>query len=75
MAPASCQKTITSATAMELLGPQYRYRTILGYDGEIANGALNGNLYIIGSGRPRAWAAGGMILPKNRLYLINGYRY
>jgi D-alanyl-D-alanine carboxypeptidase/D-alanyl-D-alanine-endopeptidase (penicillin-binding protein 4) len=31
LAPASCQKTITSAAAMELLGPAYRYQTILGY--------------------------------------------
>lgn len=52
LAPASCQKTITSAVAMELLGPQYRYSTILGYDGKIDNGCLKGNLYLIGSGDP-----------------------
>jgi len=52
LAPASCQKTITSAAALELLGPSYRYQTILGYDGEITAGSLKGNLLLIGSGDP-----------------------
>jgi len=52
LAPASCQKIITSATAMELLGPQYRYQTVLEYDGTISQGILKGNLYVIGSGDP-----------------------
>src|SRR6476469_1360599 len=46
LAPASCQKTITSAAAMELLGPDYRYKTVLGYTGAIQNGTLNGNLVL-----------------------------
>ncbi len=52
LVPASCQKIITSATALELLGPSYRFATILGYDGKIANGTLQGNLYVLGSGDP-----------------------
>ncbi|MCW3087132.1 MAG: D-alanyl-D-alaninecarboxypeptidase/D-alanyl-D-alanine-endopeptidase [Sediminibacterium sp.] len=52
LAPASCQKTITSAAAMELLGPAYRYRTTLGYDGTLSKGILKGNLYLLGSGDP-----------------------
>lgn len=52
LAPASCQKTITSAAAMELLGPAYRYATTLGYNGTINNGSLNGNLILTGSGDP-----------------------
>ena len=52
LAPASCQKTITSAAAMELLGPSYRYQTVLGYNGEINDGVLKGNLVITGSGDP-----------------------
>jgi D-alanyl-D-alanine carboxypeptidase/D-alanyl-D-alanine-endopeptidase (penicillin-binding protein 4) len=52
LAPASCQKIITSATAMELLGPAYRYQTILGYDGEISQNILHGNVWVIGSGDP-----------------------
>lgn len=52
LAPASCQKTITSATALELLGAGYRYQTILGYNGTIRQGQLQGDLYVIGGGDP-----------------------
>ncbi len=52
LAPASCQKIITSAAALELLGPAYRYQTLLGHDGEIKNGILKGNIYLVGSGDP-----------------------
>ncbi len=52
LAPASCQKIITSATSFEILGQAYRYQTVLGYDGSIENGVLKGNLYLIGSGDP-----------------------
>lgn len=52
LAPASCQKLVTSATALELLGINYRYKTTLGYDGEIRDGRLTGNLYITGYGDP-----------------------
>lgn len=52
LAPASCQKTITSAAALELLGPAYRYTTTIGYNGAITNGSLKGNLVLSGSGDP-----------------------
>ena len=52
MAPASCQKIITSAAAMEMLGPKYRFQTELGYSGQIEGNTLQGNLYIIGNGDP-----------------------
>jgi D-alanyl-D-alanine carboxypeptidase/D-alanyl-D-alanine-endopeptidase (penicillin-binding protein 4) len=52
LAPASCQKIITSITAFELLGKDYQYKTDIGYDGAIANGILKGNLYVVGSGDP-----------------------
>ena len=52
LAPASTQKIITSVTAFELLGKDYRYKTELGYDGNIYNDTLFGNLYIIGRGDP-----------------------
>jgi serine-type D-Ala-D-Ala carboxypeptidase/endopeptidase (penicillin-binding protein 4) len=52
LAPASCQKIITSVTAFELLGKDYQYKTELGYDGAITNGVLRGNLYLVGSGDP-----------------------
>ncbi|MDB5193151.1 MAG: D-alanyl-D-alaninecarboxypeptidase/D-alanyl-D-alanine-endopeptidase [Segetibacter sp.] len=52
LAAASTQKIITSATALELLGTTYRYKTEFGYDGVIESSTLNGNVYIIGSGDP-----------------------
>jgi serine-type D-Ala-D-Ala carboxypeptidase/endopeptidase (penicillin-binding protein 4) len=52
MAPASCQKVVTSITAFELLGKNYQYATKLGYTGSIANGVLTGNLILTGSGDP-----------------------
>src|SRR5215510_16027358 len=50
LAPASTQKIITAATAFELLGKDYRYKTELGYDGKVENGILKGNLCIVGYG-------------------------
>ena len=52
LVPASCQKIITGATAFELLGSQYQYQTILGYEGTIEKDILKGNLLVIGSGDP-----------------------
>ena len=52
LAGASTQKIITAATAFEFLGKGYRYKTELGYDGEIKKGVLDGSLYLIGSGDP-----------------------
>lgn len=52
VAPASCQKVITAASAFGLLGHDYRYKTTLAYTGKIVNGVLNGNLILKGSGDP-----------------------
>ena len=50
--PASVLKTVATATALEILGEDYRYATTLEYDGILENGTLEGNLYIKGSGDP-----------------------
>jgi D-alanyl-D-alanine carboxypeptidase/D-alanyl-D-alanine-endopeptidase (penicillin-binding protein 4) len=52
MTPASCQKLFTSIAAFDLLGPNYRYLTELGYDGIIQQGVLHGNLHFTGTGDP-----------------------
>ena len=52
MAPASTQKVITSVSAFELLGKDYRYKTTVGYDGNIVANKIQGNLIISGSGDP-----------------------
>lgn len=51
--PASTMKLVTTATALELFGTDYRYETTLEYDGTLtSDSTLNGNLYIRGSGDP-----------------------
>ncbi|KMQ67378.1 peptidase S13 [Chryseobacterium sp. FH2] len=53
LVPASTTKLLTTETAMNLLGENYRWMTQLEYSGSIdENGVLNGNLYIVGSGDP-----------------------
>ena len=51
--PASTMKLVTTATALELLGPTFRFQTKLEIDGTLSStGILNGNLYIRGGGDP-----------------------
>lgn len=52
LAGASTQKIITAATAFELLGKDYRYKTELGYEGLLKNGILDGDLLVTGSFDP-----------------------
>ncbi len=53
LATASTLKTITAATAFSVLGKDFKYQTTLAYTGKItANGVLEGNMVIIGSGDP-----------------------
>ncbi|RYY99002.1 MAG: D-alanyl-D-alanine carboxypeptidase/D-alanyl-D-alanine-endopeptidase [Chitinophagaceae bacterium] len=52
LAPASTQKVITAATAYEVLGPDFRYSTVLAATGRIEGGMLNGSLRVIGNGDP-----------------------
>lgn len=53
LAPASCMKVVTTAAALQLLGPEMRFQTDLEYDGVIEkDGVLRGNLYIRGGGDP-----------------------
>lgn len=50
--PASVTKIVTTATAMELLGDTFRFRTKIEMTGEIKDSILKGNLYIRGGGDP-----------------------
>jgi D-alanyl-D-alanine carboxypeptidase/D-alanyl-D-alanine-endopeptidase (penicillin-binding protein 4) len=50
--PASNMKIVTGATALALLGPDYRYRTPIVARGAIRNGTLEGDIAIIGRGDP-----------------------
>lgn len=68
--PASNQKLLTTATALDALGADYRYETTLLFDGDVRDGVMHGDLIVKGSGDPtfgsravratdplRAWAA------------------
>ncbi len=52
LSPASVQKVITSVSAFELLGSEYRFKTFIGTDLPANDGVLNSNLYIKGTGDP-----------------------
>lgn len=53
MNPASTMKLITTLTGLDVLGPQYRWRTNIYTDGLIRQGTLKGNLYLQGTGDPK----------------------
>jgi len=51
--PASTMKVVTTTTALELLGPDFRFQTTLEIDGKVnGDSVLYGNLYIRGGGDP-----------------------
>ena len=50
--PASNMKLITSAAALTLLGPEYKYKTTFLTNGEKRDSLLDGDLLVIGRGDP-----------------------
>ena len=52
LVPASNMKLISTGLALHHFGPEHRFETQIAYDGEITDGTLNGNIYIIGKGDP-----------------------
>ncbi len=54
LVPASVLKTVTSSTALEVLGVNYTFTTAIGYTGETdkGSGILKGNLVVLGGGDP-----------------------
>lgn len=63
LVPASIMKVVTTATALEMLGPDYRFKTTLSYFGNLRNDTLFGNLQIIGGGDP---TLGSMYFPETK---------
>ena len=51
--PASVMKLVTTYAAMDMLGPDFTWRTEFYTDGKVDNGSLRGNLYIRGGGDPK----------------------
>ena len=52
LVPASVAKLVSVATAADAVGWDYRYATTLRATGPIANGVLQGDLIVVGSGDP-----------------------
>jgi D-alanyl-D-alanine carboxypeptidase/D-alanyl-D-alanine-endopeptidase (penicillin-binding protein 4) len=52
LVPASTIKLFTTAAALEILGPDKRFKTSLAYEGQIVDGILHGNIVIRGGGDP-----------------------
>jgi serine-type D-Ala-D-Ala carboxypeptidase/endopeptidase (penicillin-binding protein 4) len=51
--PASLAKLVTTSAALDLLGPAWSWNTPVWLQGKVANGVLEGNLVIKGSGDPK----------------------
>lgn len=66
LVPASIMKVITTATALEVFGPEYRFTTRLSYTGIIQNDTLFGDLQITGGGDP---TLGSGYFPENNRFL------
>ena len=49
---ASTLKLVSTASALSVLGPDFRYHTFVEYDGILADSVLKGNVYIRGTGDP-----------------------
>jgi len=53
LVPASSMKLLSTLTAIEVLGKEMKFETIIAHDGAVlSDGTLEGNLYIVGSGDP-----------------------
>src|SRR5262245_40993358 len=50
--PASLTKVITGAASIELLGPNYKFRTQLLQDGSIVDDSIRGSLFLKSGGDP-----------------------
>lgn len=63
LVPASIMKVATTATALEVFGPDFRFNTTLSYSGNLKNDTLFGDLQIIGGGDP---TLGSEYFPENK---------
>jgi D-alanyl-D-alanine carboxypeptidase/D-alanyl-D-alanine-endopeptidase (penicillin-binding protein 4) len=51
--PASVMKLVTTQAALDLLGPDFTWRTGFYVDGQVSGGLLRGNLHVRGGGDPK----------------------
>lgn len=62
MNPASVMKLVTTYAALDQLGPIYTWKTRIMAEAPVRNGALKGDLHVVGGGDPR--------LSRERLWLL-----
>jgi D-alanyl-D-alanine carboxypeptidase/D-alanyl-D-alanine-endopeptidase (penicillin-binding protein 4) len=68
LVPASIMKVVTTATALEVLGPDFRFQTTMAASGIIRNDTLFGDLQIIGGGDP---TLGSEYFPENNHFFVD----
>lgn len=66
LVPASILKVVTTATALEVFGPDFRFQTVLSCSGTIRNDTLSGDLLVVGGGDP---TLGSVYFPENNRFL------
>lgn len=70
LVPASNVKLITTGLALNELGPDYKFRTKIGYSGIVEEGILKGDLYIIGGGDPTIGSKDSIAIETDSLFHI-----
>ena len=68
LVPASNMKLISTGAALNAFGPDFCYETSIAYDGEISDGILHGNLYIVGGGDPTIASKDSIATPLERTF-------
>ncbi|WP_296223814.1 D-alanyl-D-alanine carboxypeptidase/D-alanyl-D-alanine endopeptidase [Ralstonia sp. UBA689] len=67
MSPASTMKLLTTFAGLDLLGPDFRWKTSAYADNQPDRGVLSGNLYLRGQGDPK-------LIPEELVKLVNDVR-
>lgn len=70
MLTGSTMKTITTGLGYEVLGPDFRFRTRIAYDGRISDGVLHGNLYIVGGADPTLGSRDTIAFPIDSIFSV-----
>lgn len=68
LTPASNTKLITTGCALHSLGKDFHFGTSIAYSGEIKDGILEGDIYIIGGGDPTLASADSIALKPDALF-------
>lgn len=68
LTPASNLKLITTGSALHAFGADYRFETRVGYTGQIEEGTLKGDVYLIGGGDPTIGVKDSIALKPDALF-------